>query len=160
MISEFERPDDPANNLQLPSDKLLAHVRHYEKQIISQLRSAVVETGKSVLAGEVQNIYKVKLDAKKRGAKLKSTKASKELVCSASKKIDVRTFLKGDDFFRRQQLDQYLPDKPLTLFQETFNSCGVVSSAGSLLGSNLGDHINKNDYVIRFTFLWKPCQNA
>jgi len=72
----------------------LAHVRHYEKQIISQLRSAVVETGKSVLAGEVQNIYKVKLDAKKRGAKLKSTKTSKELVCSASKNIDVRTFLK------------------------------------------------------------------
>ena len=34
--------------------QLLVHVRHYEKQIISQLRSAVVETGKSVLAGEVQ----------------------------------------------------------------------------------------------------------
>ena len=47
-------------------------------------------------------------------------------------------------------IDQYLPEKPLNLFRETFKTCGVVSSAGSLLGSNLGDHINKNDYVIRF----------
>ena len=133
----------------MPSDKLLAHVRHYEKQIISQLRSAVVETGKSVLAGEVQNIYKVKLDPLKRGSKLKSDKTSKQLVCSATKNIEVKTFLKGDAFFGRQQLEQYLPEKPLSLFTETYGSCGVVSSAGSLLGSNLGEHINKNDYVIR-----------
>ena len=141
--------DDIISNDKLPSDKLLAHVRHYEKQIISQLRSAVVETGKSVLAGEVQNIYKVKLDPLKRGSKLKSEKSSKQLVCSDAKNIEIKTFLKGDAFFGRQQLEQYLPEKPLSLFSETYGSCGVVSSAGSLLGSNLGEHINKNDYVIR-----------
>jgi beta-galactoside alpha-2,6-sialyltransferase (sialyltransferase 1) len=151
ILTDFEKPDDAGpNSIPIPSDKLLAHVRHYEKQIISQLRSAVVETGKSVLAGEVQNIYKVKLDSKKRGAKLKSEKTSKQLVCSAAKNIEIRTFLKGDEFFHRQQLDQYLPEKPLSLFRETFKTCGVVSSAGSLLGSNLGEHINKNDFVIRF----------
>jgi hypothetical protein len=148
-VGDFERPDEA---VAIPSDKLLAHVRHYEKQIVSQLRGAVVETGKSVLAGEVQNIYKVKVAKNKRGAKLKSDKLSRQLVCSAAKSIDVRTFLKGDDFFRRQQLDQYLPEKPLNLFRETFKSCAVVSSAGSLLGSNLGEHINRNDYVIRY-----PC---
>ena len=147
--ADFEKPDEPGL-LDIPSDKLLVHVRHYEKQIISQLRGAVVETGKSVLSGEVQNIYKVRVDPKKRGSKLKSEKSPKELVCSAAKAIEIRTFLKGDEFFRRQQLDQYLPEKPLSLLRESFKTCGVVSSAGSLLGSNLGDHINKNDYVIRF----------
>lgn len=113
------------------------------------MHSLVVETGKSVLAGEVQNIYRVKLDPKRRGSKLKPEKTFRDLICSASRRIRIQTFLKGDPFFRRQQLDQYLPDTALGLLADAFETCGVVSSAGSLLGSNLGDHIDKNDYVIR-----------
>jgi len=110
----------------------------------------VVETGKSVLAGEVQNIYRVKVDPKKRGTKLKTEKSSRELICSAFQSIRIKTFLKGDPFFRRQQLDQYLPENKLGLLSDVFETCGVVSSAGSLLGSNLGSHIDKNDYIIRY----------
>jgi hypothetical protein len=110
---------------------------------------SVVETGKSVLAREVQNVYRVTLDPKRRGSKLATEKTGRDLICSASRSVRIGTFLKGDPFFRRQQLDQYLPDRPPALLGGAFDTCGVVSSAGSLLGSNLGDHIDKNDYVIR-----------
>ncbi len=113
------------------------------------LFTLVVETGKSVLAGEVQNIYRVTLDPRKRGSKLKTEKSFRDLICTASRRIRIKTFLKGDPFFRRQQLDQYLPEGALGLLGNAFETCGVVSSAGSLLGSNLGDHIDKNDYIIR-----------
>merc|ERR550539_1132280 len=57
-------PDQPSfqkeakiekSEMDLPMDKLLLHVKHYKTQIVSQLRSAVIATGKSVLNGEVKN---------------------------------------------------------------------------------------------------------
>ena len=46
----------------VPMDKLLSHVTHYQTQIVSQLRNAVVETGKAVRAGEVKNAYDVEYE--------------------------------------------------------------------------------------------------
>ena len=31
-----------------------------------------------------------------------------------------------------------------------FESCGIVTNAGSILGSGLGGHIDSNDFVLRF----------
>ena len=46
----------------VPLDKLLSHVGHYETQIVSQLRNAVVETGRAVRNGEVKNAYDVEYE--------------------------------------------------------------------------------------------------
>ena len=50
--------------------------------------------------------------------------------------------------FQEQQLDGFFMDEPL-LAGRVFNSCGVVSSAGSLKNSRLGKKIDQNDFVIR-----------
>ena len=59
----------------------------------------------------------------------------------------------GDNFFKKHQLEEFLPLDELNLLQKDppyYDSCGVVSSAGSLLHSNLGSKIDANDFVIRF----------
>lgn len=137
--------------MDLPLDKLMMHVRHFKTQIISQLRSAVIEAGKSVQNDEVRNIYGVNYQGQ-RAAKLKAEKNAAQLACSAWKSIKVSTFLKGDPFFKSQQLDEFLPENQTDILnsKKTLGSCGVVSSAGSLLHSKLGSKIDANDFVIRF----------
>jgi len=142
--------------LDLPLDKLMMHVRHYKTQIVSQLRSAVISTGKSVQSGEVKNIYNVEYHGKK-AAKLKPLKSPDQLVCSAWRQVKIRTFLQNNDFFKKHQLDEFLPKSLLNLLKSNpknssvqYNNCGVVSSAGSMLHSKLGKKIDANDFVIRF----------
>ncbi len=66
--------------------------------------------------------------------------------------VKISTFLLGDAFFGGQHLDEYFwPRPPLSSESETpFESCGVVSSSGSLKGSGLGSRIDANDVVVRF----------
>ena len=114
--------------------------------------SFLILAGKSVQDGEVKNVYGVKYSGK-RASTLNSEKTPEELVCSASRSIKVKTFMKGDAFFKKHQLDEFLPADELNLLQEDppyYESCGVVSSAGSLLHSKLGAKIDANDFVIRF----------
>lgn len=138
------------SEMDLPPDKLLMHVQHYKTQIVSQLRSAVISTGKSVQGEEVKNIYGVNYHGPK-SSKLEAQKSPEELVCAAREKIKIETFLKNNAFFKKHQLDEFLPEKPMSLFENgMYKSCGVVSSAGSLLHSKLGDKIDQDDFVIRF----------
>lgn len=120
----------------------------YEKKIIGQLRSTVIETGKSVQVGEIKNSYHVNYNGKK-APLLKSSRPPAMLICDAKRKVSIRTFQKGDYFFRKQDLDKFFSESQL-LHAQTFNSCAVVSSAGSLKGSNLGSVIDSHDFIIRF----------
>lgn len=142
-------PGEGMGDNSMPPDKLLMHVQHYRTQIVSQLRSAVVEAGKSVLNGDVKNVYGVSYSGPK-SQRLKADKSPDQLVCGAVKKINMDTFLVDDPFFGSQQLSDYLPKKPLDIFTRAYDKCGVVSSAGSLLHSKLGKTIDSDDYVIRF----------
>ena len=80
---------------------------------------------------------------------MKQSKPPADLICDAKRKVNLRTFQKGDTFFKLQQLDKYFSETQL-LADRAFNTCAVVSSAGSLRGSNLGSTIDSHDYVIRF----------
>lgn len=140
------KPKEP--DLQIPNDKLMEHVSHYEKQIVSQLRNAVTDTGKSFDAGEIKNSYRVNYNGS-RTFEMQPKDPPEKLVCSAMKRAKLATFVKGDPFFRTQELDRYFMDKQI--FEgKTFDSCGVVSSSGSLSKSGLGARIDRNDFVIRF----------
>jgi len=131
----------------LPMDKLMHHVKHYKRQITNQLSSAVTETGKTVAAGKVDNMYHVVYPPDVRSNRIDRTR--EELLCQLAK-INASTFLLGDPFFEGQQMGSYLPSHPLRLMQGSYKTCAVVSSAGSLLSSKLGSHIDSNEFVIRF----------
>ena len=101
---------------------------------------------------------------------------AEDLILDALNKIKLRTFLRNDTFFNKEQLGPYLPENPIEIFTNPklnitnnrnsyndipkkdslpsngykYKSCGVVSSAGSLLKSGLGKNIDANDFVIRF----------
>ena len=51
--------------------------------------------------------------------------------------------------FKRLKLDRFFPAQPL-LEHQSFNTCAVVSSSGSLHGSGLGAFIDSHDLVPRF----------
>ena len=137
----------------LPMDKLLHHVKHYKRQITSQLGSAVSETGKTVASGKVDNLYHVVYPPDISSNRV--DRSRQELLCQLAK-VNASTFLRGDPFFEGQQLGSYLPSVPLGLMRgdaggkAVYKTCAVVSSAGSLLNSNLGAHIDANEFVIRF----------
>ncbi|XP_022669785.1 beta-galactoside alpha-2,6-sialyltransferase 2-like isoform X2 [Varroa destructor] len=59
---------------------------------------------------------------------------------------EVKVFRRGDEPFRAQGSDLYFP---LTTPQ-AFNTCAIVSSAGSILKSHLGREIDAHDVVLRF----------
>ncbi|RZF45221.1 hypothetical protein LSTR_LSTR012644 [Laodelphax striatellus] len=52
--------------------------------------------------------------------------------------------------FSETGLGDSVPRVPLFGAQEHYNNCAIVSSAGSLKGSNLGPLIDSNDVVLRF----------
>ena len=104
--------------------------------------------------------------------------AGRPALCPARSKVQVSTFTKSNSMFQQLGLDRFFPRKSL-LDNRQFNTCAVkcfalctykdykeimntfchliyfsgvqvVSSAGSLLGSGLGNFIDSHDLVLRF----------
>ena len=136
----------------IPDDKLEERVVHFETQIVAQLRRAAVEAGKRVLAGEVKSRYGARHDSPGMGAApMRPREDAATLVCEAVGKVQIETFVRGEEeFFAEEQLDHLLPKRPLLERNATFDTCGVVSSSGAMLKSGLGARIDSDDFVIRF----------
>ncbi|KAJ2946445.1 hypothetical protein O0L34_g12487 [Tuta absoluta] len=90
---------------------------------------------------DVHNTYNVKYD-RKPGKEMSRLEA----MC-ALQKIAVRTVGPDDEPFKG--LGYRIPRQPLRLYR-AFNTCAVVTSAGALLGSHLGEFIDSHDMVLRF----------
>ncbi|XP_013166429.1 PREDICTED: beta-galactoside alpha-2,6-sialyltransferase 2 [Papilio xuthus] len=88
-----------------------------------------------------QNQYDVHYE---RGSWKEPTK--KDILCALAG-VSVRTVTAEDEPFKR--LNYNIPKEPLQQHR-SFNTCAVVTSAGSLLGSHLGDFIDSHDMVLRF----------
>jgi len=133
---------------ELPQDKLLAHIRVYKDQLYSQLRNTVMDTGKQVVGENFPNAYNVSYKGTL-GDKLGSNKSPHDILCDARKKINLETFTSDNNMFKKLKLDRFFPKKSF-LQDRHFNTCAVVSSAGSLKGSGLGQMIDTHDIVLRF----------
>jgi len=135
------------NLSKLPKDKLMAHIRAYKDQILSQLKSTVNEAGRQVNTASFPNAYNVSYTGHL--AKQDAHFTTKQLLCSAKKNVHIHTFSQRDQFFNKLKLAQFFPESDL-LLNRTFNTCAVVTSAGSLKHSKLGHFIDSHDLVLRF----------
>ncbi|NXO04803.1 SIAT1 sialyltransferase, partial [Rhinopomastus cyanomelas] len=92
------------------------------------------------------NKYNVTYNGKRNMAKLSPEK----LLCQLRDRVNV-TMIQGlDSPFDTSEWQQYLPGKSLNETVGRLGRCAVVSSAGSLKSSHLGQEIDNHDAVLRF----------
>lgn len=121
--------------------KLKEKIAKHKSQLLIQLRRVLHDESSVFKArGEGSNPYNVQYVGP-RG--LYDKKSTRELVCALKKKGMVRTVMTDDEPFKSMGLATRFPSQPLFGSNDLIQSCAVVSSAGSLLGSNLGKLIGK-----------------
>lgn len=90
------------------------------------------------------NIYNVKYEGPNRQAN-----SRREIMC-ALKRAKIRTITPNDEPFRR--LGFPIPNSPLQGHRK-YNTCAVVSSAGTLLNSRLGNFIGMIYFMMLYAFI-------
>jgi hypothetical protein len=68
-------------------------------------------------------------------------KSVQELVCGLKKVGSIHTISALDEPFTARGLRELFPKKPI--FTEKYNTCAIVTNAGSLSGSGLGTFIGE-----------------
>ncbi|CAN8199569.1 unnamed protein product [Coccothraustes coccothraustes] len=123
--------------------KKAAFVKVWDKDSSSRnLIPRLQKVRKNYLA---MNKYNVTYNGK-RNAKLSPEK----LLCQLRDRVNVSMIQRSDGPFATSEWQQYLPGKSLSEAVGHLGRCAVVSSAGSLKSSHLGQEIGCHDAVLRF----------
>lgn len=72
-----------------------------------------------------------------------------QVLCDAAKKVKIKTFTRENAMFKKLKLNRFFPANEF-LAGRSFNTCAVVTSAGSLKGARLGEFIDAHELVLRF----------
>jgi hypothetical protein len=118
------------------SSRILA----YKSQLVVHLRRVLLEESSVFKAhGEGNNPYNVHFVGPRSSYVGKSVH---ELVCSLRKKVGtIRTINGLDEPFKGQGLRELFPKAPI--FTAKYNTCAIVTNAGSLFGSGLGSFVGE-----------------
>lgn len=134
-LAEFESKAKKVEN------KLMEKISKHKSQLMIQLRRVLHDESSVFKArGNGSNPYNVEYSGP-RGAY--DRKSARELVCALKKKGLVKTVLPEDEPFKSMGLAKHFPKGSMFKDDQIFQSCAVVSSAGSLYGSDLGRMIGK-----------------
>ncbi|KAG8225178.1 hypothetical protein J437_LFUL001305 [Ladona fulva] len=130
-FSKKRKSDNSKSSAPLPRDKTDASIAAYKSQMVVQLRRVLLEES-SIFARD-KNVYNVHYSGP-RGA---YTGRAEDLVCELKKSVSIRMISPSDSPFHNLGLGNYLHKE--TLFENThYNTCAIVTNAGSLFGSDLG----------------------
>lgn len=141
--------EDRDNDLDLPTDKILNKVSAYRNQLIIQMRKSQFENRNANFDKNRQNAknhYKVKFTGTRSQISLLENSHSEsqrhKLLCQLKDRTSVKMLEQTSEPFASLGLGEYFPKFKL---EEThqFNSCAIVSSAGSMYKSKLGPEIGK-----------------
>ena len=132
----------------LPLDRLLDKIKIHKEKILGKLKNTMINGATNIKDGNFTNRYNVRYNGKL-SIKAMTALSPTQLLCNAKVKIKLETFTKENNMFKSLHFDKYFPNETL-LESQVYNSCAVVSSAGSLLNSGLGSFIDSHDIVLRF----------
>ncbi|KAF5304495.1 hypothetical protein FQA39_LY09691 [Lamprigera yunnana] len=143
----FQESDFKMDNVKLKcsdndtNEECDAKTLEYKINVLKELKRVTLEES-SVLRSK--NPYNVSYS----GTREESIKDARELLCSF-KSVKIKTLTNLDYPFSKNAFKYVFPKKKL-LENKFFKNCAVVSSAGSLKGSQLGEYIDSHEMVLRF----------
>ncbi|KAM3966552.1 beta-galactoside-a-2,6-sialyltransferase [Aphomia sociella] len=119
-----------------------AQTAEFKELLLKEFHRVLMSDSKVFKSGlDSQNPYDVKYVGGQR-----RERSGHEVLC-ALKSVQVRTVTAQDEPFAHHGFR--IPRFPLG-HNRTYNTCAVVTSAGALLGSRLGEFIDSHDMVLRF----------
>ncbi|XP_060130552.1 beta-galactoside alpha-2,6-sialyltransferase 1 isoform X2 [Zootoca vivipara] len=92
------------------------------------------------------NKYRVKYNGPKYAAK----SSPQKVLCQLQKRLNFGMITTSDGPFNTSEWETYLPRKNISMEVGQIGRCAVVSSAGSMKSSHLGEEIDRHDAVLRF----------
>ncbi|XP_071999422.1 beta-galactoside alpha-2,6-sialyltransferase 1-like [Engystomops pustulosus] len=138
--------DAPKKLQDLPKDRMKSKYRRtklWERQMTSKdLALRLQKVKKNYIA---MNKYKVDFQGRKN-----QQHSPHEILCQLKYRVNMTTLKESDLPNNTTYESQYLPNKDIHEVVGKLRRCAVVSSAGSMRGSRLGQEIDSHDAVLRF----------
>ncbi|KAJ0181156.1 hypothetical protein K1T71_003241 [Dendrolimus kikuchii] len=126
----------------ITASECVVKTAEFKELLLKEFHRVLMGDSKVFKSGLVShNTYDVKYEGQNRQG------SSRHEIMCALKRTRIRTITANDKPFQR--LGFRIPGAPLQE-RRVFNTCAVVTSAGALLNSRLGNFIDSHDMVLRF----------
>ncbi|KAF2368509.1 Glycosyl transferase family 29 [Trinorchestia longiramus] len=156
MAEDYHEPPPPPSTTPMPLPQLRKLIAKHKTALTVNLRTFQMDGGNILFKHEnrygVQYPHESPVDPSRirpfKEGDIYPQAPTREELMNALKGAEVRALRDGDEPFTSEGVAKYFPSTDI-LEGRHFNTCVVVSSAGSLRGSGLGSFIDSHDAVVR-----------